>query len=280
MVKDLSWIAASGVRIYAALWPAAQPKAVVALLHGLGEHCRRYEHLGAFFQSKGIAMLACDHEGFGRSGGKRGFVKSYSDYYQQAGRLLVECEKQYPDVPVFFYGHSMGGNVLLNYILQRHPVIKGAIVSAPLIGLAFAPSPLAVAAGKLMKNIWPAFTQQNQLDIQQLSRDAAVVKAYAEDPFVHSDLSAAVGIGMLEAADYLKAYQGPVRCPVLLMHGTADAITSEPATRAFAQRLEGERVTYHPWPGLYHELHNEPEKEQVFAFVLAWIEGVLAIEKE
>lgn len=269
MVREVGWIAASGNKIYAALWPVSQPKAVVALLHGLGEHCRRYDHVGAFFQANGIAMLACDHEGFGRSGGKRGFAKSFNTYYQEAGRLLVECEKQYPDIPVFFYGHSMGGNILLNYILRRHPVLAGAIVSAPHIGLAFEPSAIAVAAGKLMRGIWPSFTQKNQLNTHHLCRDKAVVSAYEADPLVHDALSAAVGIDMLEAANFLNTYAGKVSTPLLLMHGTEDQITSEAASRAFAERVEG--ATFKAWPGLFHELHNEPEKEEVLEYVLAWM---------
>ena len=270
-VKEFSWKSAENVKIYAAEWPAENAKAVIGLIHGIGEHCRRYDHVGAFFQEHQIAMIGYDRQGYGRSEGRRGDVEKFSYYYDEVAKLMIECERRYPDRPVFLYGHSMGGNVLLNYIIRRRPNIVGAIISAPHIGLNFKPNPIVVGMGRVMRNIWPTFTQENQLDLSHLSRSPEVAPAYAADPLTHSKLSARTGIDILDAADHLNNWTGSFRIAILLTHGDEDAVTSFEATKAFAQRETGPDITFKPWPGLYHELHNEPEKQQFFDFLLSWL---------
>lgn len=275
-VKEFSWKSAENVNIYAAEWPVDQPKAVIGLIHGIGEHCRRYDHLGAFFQKHQLAMVGYDRQGYGRSEGRRGDVEKFSYYFDEVAKLIIECERRYPDCPVFLYGHSMGGNVLLNYIIKRRPNIVGAIVSAPHIGLNFKPNPVVVGLGKVMRSIWPTFTQENQLDLKHLSRSPEIAPAYAADPYTHAKLSARTGIDILDSADYLNNWTGSFKISILLTHGDQDAITSYAATEAFLKRVTGPDITFKGWPGLYHELHNEPEKKEVFAYLLAWLEPRIA----
>ena len=273
--EAFSWTTSDGLEIYAVNWPCPEPIAVVGLIHGLGEHVHRYEHLVDYFNRHQIATIGYDRRGHGRSEGKKGHTLSYDAFLDEIASLLVEAEERYPNVPVFLYGHSMGGNLLLNYVLKRHPNIKGAIASAPHIRLAFEPSAVMVGLGKLMRGIFPAFTQPNGLSVEQLSRDQAIVDAYIADPLVHDRLTAITGMSMLESGVYLDQYEGNFPVPLLLMHGGKDGITSAPASKEFGERVSGS-IQVKIWEGLFHEIHNEPEQDQVFDLALGWIKEQLA----
>ncbi len=272
--ETFSWTTSDGINIYGVNWPVESPRAVVGLVHGLGEHVHRYEHVVSFLHKHKIAVIGYDRRGHGRSEGKRGHTTSYKAFLDELAQLAVQAEERYPKLPFFMYGHSMGGNLLLNYVIRRNPTIQGAIVSAPHIRLAFEPSKVMVTLGKLMRGMFPGFTQPNGLAVDQLSRDQAVVDAYIADPNVHDSLTAITGMSMLESGEFLDQYEGHFPVPLLLMHGGKDGITSAQATREFAGRVKGE-VELEIWNELFHEIHNEPEQVAVLERVVAWIEARL-----
>jgi alpha-beta hydrolase superfamily lysophospholipase len=269
-MNELSWKNAEGLHLFAAEWPVKKPKAVIALVHGQGEHIGRYAHAAAWYNEHDMALLGYDQQGYGRSEGKRGHAKNLNVLLDDIGQLLEETRRRYPDVPLFLYGHSMGGNLVLNYVTRRDPVIAGLIATAPWIRLAFEAPPVKVLAGRILQKFMPTLTLPTNLAANFLSHDEAVVAAYKNDPLVHDQLSAAEGIALLEGAEWLNRYSGVFSIPVLLMHGGADKITSPAATKEFFGRVAGE-VAYHEWAGLYHEIHNEKEKEEVFEYTLAWM---------
>ncbi|MCW5923677.1 MAG: lysophospholipase [Saprospiraceae bacterium] len=269
-MNELSWKNNEGLRLFAAEWPVKHPKAVIAFVHGQSEHIGRYEHMARWFNHNGVAFVGYDQQGYGRSEGKRGHAKSLQVLLDDIGQLLKETRQRYPHTPLFLYGHSMGGNLVLNYVIRHDPVLAGLIVTGPWIRLAFEAPPLKVIAGKILHKLIPTLTLPTGLVARYLSHDDAVVKAYISDPLVHDQLSTAAGIALLNGADMLNKYSGVFSIPVLLMHGGSDKITSPKATREFAGRVAGE-VTFHEWPGLYHEIHNEPQQEQVFEYTLAWM---------
>lgn len=265
-----SWTTPDGLKIYAVDWPCEQPKAVVGLIHGLGEHVHRYEHVVEYLHQHQIAVIGYDRRGHGQSEGKKGHTSSYNAFLDEIAQLAVEAEERYPKLPFMMYGHSMGGNLLLNYVLRRHPTIQGAIVSAPHIRLAFEPSAFMVGLGKMMRGMFPGFTQPNGLAVDQLSRNNNVVEKYKADPLVHDRLTAITGMSMLETGEELDQYEGTFPVPLLLMHGEKDGITSAEASQEFAERIDGD-VDIKIWEGLFHEIHNEPEQEVVLAKVAEWI---------
>lgn len=269
-MNELSWKSAEGLKLCAAEWPVKAPRAVIALVHGQGEHIGRYGHVAGWFNNHDIALLGFDQQGYGRSEGKRGHAQNLDVLLDDIGQLLEETRRRYPGVPLFLYGHSMGGGLVLNYVTRREPALTGLIATAPWIRLAFEAPPLKVLAGKILKKIMPALTLPTGLAVNFLSHDEAVVQAYKDDPLVHDKLSAAEGIALLEAANWLNTWSGSFSIPVLLMHGGADKITSPAATKEFFSRAAGE-VAHREWPGLYHEIHNEKEKEAVFEFTLDWM---------
>lgn len=275
MAQSFSWQTADNLKIYAVDWPCEEPRAVVGIVHGLGEHIHRYEHVAAWFNQHKIAVVGYDRRGHGQSEGKRGHTPKFSAFLDEIAQLAVEIELRYPDLPLFLYGHSMGGNLVLNYTLRRHPTIAGVIATGPHIRLSFQPNVVTLGLGKMMRGILPGFTQSNGLDVQQLSRDPQVVKDYQADPLVHDRLTASTGISMLEAAAELDAFTGEFPVPLLLMHGSKDGITSPDGTHDFAERVYG-NIQLKIWDGLYHEIHNEPEQEEVLQVVTDWINDHLA----
>lgn len=263
--------AKDGIQLFCRAWLAEKPKSIIALVHGFGEHSGRYAHVADFFNKNGYSFFAFDNRGHGQSEGKRGHAPNYDAYLYDIDIFLDYVAANSTGKPIFLYGHSMGGNLVLNYVLKRKLIVKGLIVSSPWIQLAFQPKPILVAVGKLMRSVAPGFTQDSGLEQAHISKDPAIVEAYKIDPLVHGKITASASIGLLEAAAFLNSYTGEMPVPTLIMHAGEDLLTSQPASEAFAGRVSGP-VTYKKWEGMYHEIHNEPQKNEVFNYMLGWLE--------
>jgi len=260
-----------GVQLYFQGWqPDTAPKAIVCLVHGLGEHSGRYTHVAAALSDVGYALFGFDLRGHGKSGGPRGHTPSYDALMDDIGCLLDEAAKRYPGLLRFLYGHSLGGGLVLNYALRRKPPVAGVIATSPWLRLAFAPSGMMVALAKIMDRLSPTFVQSNGLSTRDLSHDPEVVRAYEADPLVHDRISARLGMTMLTAGEWAIAHAAEFPLPLLLVHGTADRITSAQGSQEFANKVPGD-CTLKLWEGLYHETHNEPEKAGVLAFMVDWL---------
>jgi alpha-beta hydrolase superfamily lysophospholipase len=268
--KITAWKSAEQLNIHAQLWDVDKPEFVIGLIHGFGEHIGRYQHFAEFYNKERGVVVGYDQIGHGKSGGKRGHFKTYEHLLDDVSRLLVWIETHYPDIPVFLYGHSMGGAVVMNYCLARNPNIQGLIATGPWIKLGFEPSPAKLLLAKTAKAVFPALVQPSGLDTSLLSKDTAVVDAYNKDPLVHGKISAGAAMAFMRAGEQLDAFSGDFPIPFLLMHGEEDLVTSFPASKAFAERVGG-KLSFKPWPDMRHEIHNEPEQQEVFAYTMAWI---------
>jgi len=266
----------AGVEIYAKGWlpddsGKRAPKAIVLLQHGLGEHIGRYEHVAEWFCSQHIAVLGCDRSGHGKSGGKRGHIAKYEYTLLEIEALHTEATRRFPSVPVFLYGHSMGGGIVLNYLLRKkHSSIKGIIATSPAVRPGFKPSGFDVFMGKIMRKIYGGYSQSNKLDATKVSSDPQVVAKYQADPLVHDRITAETGIGLLQWGEYALENVGELKMPVLILHGTADALTDYSASKAFAEKAKGD-ITFSSYEGGYHELHNEPNKQKMLKEMSDWI---------
>lgn len=263
-----------GIKLYTKEWSIAQPKAIICLIHGFGEHINRYDHFADFFNKNGYAVVGMDNRGHGKTEGTRGHTPQYESYLDDIEVLMQSLEARYKGVPVFLYGHSMGGNLVLTYVLKRKPTIKGVIASSPWIRLAFEPKPFMITLGKMMRSVYPSFLQDSKLNAEHISKDPSVVKAYIADPLVHSKISASAGVGLTEAAAWLNDFSGNMSIPTLIMHGSDDLLTSQPASEEFAKRVKGD-IKYKKWAGMYHEIHNESDKQNVFSYTLGWLDSQL-----
>ena len=268
---ESEWQSRDGLRLYVQGWGSGpKTKAVVVLIHGFGEHTARYAHVGEALNKAGYTLVGFDLRGHGRSGGPRGHTPSYEALLNDLADFLLWSEKRYPGLPRFLYGHSMGGNLVLNFALRRKVEVAGVIATGPWLKLAFDPPGVQISLARLMNRIAPGFTQKSALDTAALSHDRRVVEAYNNDPLVHSRISARLFISIYESGLWALDRAGEFSVPLLLMHGKADRITSSAASAEFAERA-GKIATWRPWEGLYHEIHNEPEKAEVIQTMIGWM---------
>ena len=251
--------------------PLTEIKAAVILIHGMGEHIGRYRHVVEFFNSMGYAVIGMDRRGHGTSQGKRGHIDSYIQLMDDVGLLVKKAHELFNGMPLIMYGHSLGGNIAANYVLRRLPALKGLIVTAPYFKLAFDPPAWKVAMSKIMAKISPALTLPTGLELAALSRDQSVVDAYKNDLLVHDKISSSFFLNVHAAAPYPIEHAGDLKVKTLAMHGLADRLTSYKGTTAFAQK-NPQMIELKLWEDLYHEIHNEKEKQQVFGYIRTWLE--------
>lgn len=272
---ELSWKSKDGIEIWGKGWePELAPRAVVCLVHGYGEHIGRYEHVARAFTEAGYVLFGFDQRGHGRSGGARGHTPSYEALMDDVALLIEQAGQRYPSLPRFLYGHSMGGNEVINFALRRKPNLAGVIATGPWLKLAFEPPAWKIRLARLMDRILPGFTQSAGLELTALSHDPKVVEAYKNDPLVHEQISARLFIELLNSGEWALAHAEEFPLPLLLMHGGGDRLTSADASREFARR-GGRNITLHIWDDWYHEIHNEPDQEEVFKVTVIWMDARL-----
>jgi alpha-beta hydrolase superfamily lysophospholipase len=259
-----------GLTLHTHSWVVESPRAVICLVHGLGEHSGRYEHVARFFNENGISFAAFDLRGHGKSEGKRG----HAEYQQLMDDITLFLQSLDYDCPKILYGHSMGGNLALNYILRYNPDIAGGIISAPFLDLARGLPGHLRAILKILNVLTPSIQLSNGIDPNLICREKRVVEAYVSDPLVHTKITPRLVFGCLEAGKWALENADKLKKPILLIHGTGDGITSYRASQEFAKRA-GKLCKFVSYEGFYHEPHNEPEKEKVLSDMLEWIEEVI-----
>jgi alpha-beta hydrolase superfamily lysophospholipase len=273
--KEFTSAGIGGLDLYAQGWlPEGSPKTVLVLAHGLGEHGGRYVALAQEFVGHGHAVYAVDHRGHGRSPGPRANIERFdhvvSDFCAFAGRAA----RQHPDAPLVLLGHSMGGAIALVAALRLQDSVRGVVLSAPALGVGEAIPPGRRLVAQLLSRIAPNVGLM-RLTPAAVSRDPAVVRAYEADPLVHhGPIPARTLVELLEAMDRFPALAPKLRLPTLVLHGTADTLVPVAGVRATYQALDVRKRTVRYYEGLYHEVFNEPERAQVIADVLQWLERV------
>lgn len=271
-IVESYWQTPDGARLYTRDWiPDGNPRAWVFLVHGLGDHCARYDHVAAKFAANGIHMLGFDLRGHGRSDGKRGHIQSYDLILQDIDHFLSEISNQAGNLPVYLYGHSLGGGIVLYYAIQRRPAIRGVISTGPSLEPGEPVSPVKLAIGKTLYSLVPKFTMANGLDLPYLSRDRSVVDAYLADPLVTRMVSARLGLDLINTGNWLMEHAAEVNFPLLLMQGGDDHLVSPAATKEFAKNVPQQWITFRLWENLFHEIHNEFEKDQVIQMMVDWM---------
>jgi acylglycerol lipase len=253
--------------------PADAPSAVVALLHGLGEHSGRYEQLAGRFTDAGVAVGAIDLRGHGHSPGARGDTR-FALALQDIDALVARCAER--GVPVFLYGHSLGALLAVLWLLERPGApVAGAVLSAIGLHSALREQQTKVRAARTLGRALPRVRVKSGIDPDTLSRDPAVVAAYRGDEQVHDIVSLGFGRDALEAIDTVVAGADGIAVPLLVVHGSEDALAYVSGARELAA-LAPAVSTLRVYDGLFHEIHHEPEQERVFDDVLAWIDEQLA----
>ncbi len=261
-----------GLELYYQRWrPEGKVKAILAVVHGFGEHSGRYGNVVDWFAPKGYAVYSFDLRGHGRSPGPRGYVNSFAEFREDVKAFLEFIHEQEPGCPVFLLGHSTGGLIVLEYVLHHPEGLVGVVASAPMLAQADV-SPLLVLLSKVLSRVLPRFTLTVGLDTTALSRDAAVVEAYVNDPLVHGLGTPRLGTELIKAYEWTQAHAADLSIPCLIVHGSADRIIPPEGSRVFYENVtfaDKERRAYEDY---YHEVFNDVGKEQVLADVEAWVE--------
>lgn len=264
-----------GLAIYHQSWlPDGEPRAVVLLLHGLGEHSGRYRHVAAALAGAGYAVHALDHRGHGQSGGKPVFVKSYGELTDDIAAFRTRIEAQHPGVPLVVLGHSMGGNLAVGHVLDHQQGVAGLALSGPALKVGDDLTPGKIKVFSLVAKVAPGLRPQG-LDASAISRDPAVVQAYRDDPLVYTGkVTAGLGAALIGAMGGFPARYAELRLPILLLHGADDRLAAVEGSRQLERLAVNADVTAHYYDGLYHEVFNEPERDQVIGDLLAWLSSV------
>lgn len=270
--QTYSWKQRAGQEIFAQSWHADAPaKAIFVIIHGQSDHSGRFTTMAEWMTQKGYAVYAADLIGHGKSGGKRGHMLHFEEYLETVEALIDKAKSAHPDLPVFLYGQSMGGNVVINYAFTNKQGIRACIASSPWVRLAFEPPAWKVLLGKWMRSIYPALAQPTGLNAAHLSHDAQIVQAYQQDPLVHGKITASAFFETLQAGIHIPDKASSLQVPMLIMHGSADQLTSSVASKAFAD-LRPDLITHILFTDWFHELHNEPEKDKVFNTIEQFIQ--------
>lgn len=265
---EFSGTSADGTELFGRHWPVKTPKSVMALVHGFGEYSGRYDNMATYLNSKDIAVSALDFRGHGKSGGKRGVVKSYDDFRNDLDVLLAETQRHYPDVKRVLYGHSMGGGIVLDYGLRTSgntPIIA----SAPLITLT-EPIPRALRAfAKLMGKIMPSGAMAQPIDGTKISNLPAEQALYLNDPLNHGQLGFRLAEAMVSTGERLARDANKWNRPLLLLHSKADQLTGFDGSAEFAKQAA--QVKFHAFETSQHEMHNDAPREDVYALMSDFI---------
>lgn len=274
--RETEFTGQQGVRIRVQSWvPEVPVRASLVVAHGLGEHGGRYGELVARCTALGMAVFAPDHRGHGRSGGPRAQVGRFAWLVEDLDVVMEQAAREHAGAKRFLLGHSMGGAIALTWTLDHPGLIDGLVLSAAAIAPPSAVPAATVALVRLLSRLWPG-RGAIALSPADLSRDPAVVRAYEEDPLVlHGPVPARTLAELFGAMQSLPQRAPMLREPVLALHGTGDRLVGLDDVRSALEALGSPDKTLRSYPGLYHEVMNEPERGQVFADLEAWLDARL-----
>jgi len=245
-------------------------RALIVLVHGLGEHSGRYDHVVARLVDEGYAVHALDHRGHGRSDGPRALIEDMDDAVADLDTLVDMAVAAQPGLPVFMLGHSMGGLLGLRYALAHQDRLAGLILSAALAQLDAVPKPLELV-GRALSVIAPR-APLIAIDATLVSRDPAVVEAYGSDPLVHhGKVPARTAVQLADTVQRFPTTVGAITVPTLILYGTADGLAPPAGSVMLGERIGAADTTVTAYDGLFHEILNEPERETVLADIVGWL---------
>ncbi len=251
--------------------PEGEPKAVILIVHGLAEHCGRYTNVFNHFVPLGYAVYGVDHLGHGKSDGDRVYVERFEDYTDTLKIFFDQLEKWQPGKPVFLFGHSLGGLIGVVYLLDHQNELTGTIISAPLLKMPGNISPAVVFMGKVLSRLLPKFGLVG-VDAEGVSSDPAVVQAYVNDPLVYrGKTTARLGGELMSAMQRVQEQASTLELPMIILQGSADKLVDPTGAQMLYDSARSADKTLKIYEGFYHEVFNEPGRDQVLYDVEVWL---------
>lgn len=261
-----------GQMLFEQAWrPDDEQKAVVLLVHGLGEHSSRYAHVADFLTSNGIGVETYDLRGHGKSDGCRAFVNSFDEHLRDLDILCKRVQERHSGTPIFLYGHSMGATISTLYVITRKTEFRGLLLSGALIKIGDDISPLLVKMSSIIGKYAPKM-KTTKLDSASISRDPLIVKDYDDDPLNYrGGIPARTGMELIIAMNRIQIQMETITLPILIMHGSCDKMTDLSGSQELFDAVSSKDKTLKLYDGFYHEIHNDPEKQLVFDDINGWI---------
>lgn len=267
-----------GYSLHKVTWmPKGRPKAILLIVHDIGDHILRYKNFANYFNEQEIGVVGIDLRGHGKSDGLRGSAK-YSDYLEDVVDFLKYAQKQYPHCPRVVYGCGLGANLSMFCSIKQKAHIQGLIASSPWFRSYYNLTSFKKISSNILTKIIPVWTVRNKLNVKNLSHDLAIFKSYEDDTLVHHRISPGLISEANEIGDNLLRYKHKCNVPLLLMHGTSDKVTSWRASAEFSN-YTSENTTLKLWENHYHELHNEFDKGKIYDYILQWINRISAVKR-
>ena len=261
--------------VYDTWTPDQPPRGVVVLAHGYAEHARRYDHVVARFADAGLLTYALDHRGHGRSGGKRVYLREMAEFTADFHTLVGIAADEHPDRPRIVLGHSMGGGIVFSYGVEHPGDYTAMVLSGPAVDANESVSPVKLRAAKVLGRIAPGLPVEN-LPADAVSRDPRVVSTYEADPLVyHGKMPAGIGRALIGVGETMPKRAAAITAPLLVVHGEADRLIPVHGSRRLLECVGTTDAHLKVYPGLYHEVFNEPEQALVLDDVTSWIESKL-----
>lgn len=249
------------------------PRGVVVLSHGVAEHAGRYRHVGEALVASGFAFFGHDHRGHGRSAGTRVFVERFSEYADDLEGAVRRAKDRFPGVPVFLLGHSMGGLIAIDHLLRHPDSVSGAILSGPGVEVGAKVPAWKDKLARVMSRIWPKLAVPTGIPAADISRDPATVAAYSADPLVTKKATARWYTEFLDTQARAFALASSIHTPLLVAWGGRDRLVNPNGIARWADAVGSADKTLMPYPELFHEVVNEPERAVVIGDMIRWLEA-------
>ena len=269
-----SFETADGLRLFSQHWQDTSygKRGALIIVHGLKDHSSRYAEFASTMVSRGFVADAFDLRGHGRSPGKRSYIGRFEDLVSDLSTFVSEVKRKNAGLPVFVFGHSMGGTAVALSVVMRAIEVKGVVLSAAALAPGEGISPTLIRVTRFLGKVAPSFPLMS-LPNKDFSRDPDVVTTMGSDPLIYQKNGPVrTAAELLNAMHKIETRAHVFESPVLILHGTADKLTNPAGSRKLADRASSTDKTLKTYQGLVHDLLHEPEKARVIADIADWLD--------
>ena len=259
--------------IFLRSWPSNNdPIYNIIIIHGLGEHSGRYKEFASFFIKKNIGVFSFDLIGHGKSDGLKGHISNIKDFTDSIEEVLIEVRKRFINTPIIIFGHSLGGCLALNYLIERKSKeISLAIISSAWIETEIQIPKYLLIIQRVIHTLFPKVRLSNRLDTKDLSKDIKIIDKYKNDSLVHDRISLNLLSEINKTIEKIKNKDYNIEIPVLIIHGKKDKIISYKGSELINKKIKDSKLKL--YDNVYHEPHNDNERKEILEYYYDFIKN-------